>query len=164
MPVRHVDPHKKRSRVYNAIVKLGSSRAGRVWGRHIGPRIDPPLYRLSRGRYPFVGMLTAPLVTTGAKSGLPREVPLTYFHDGRDVILVASNFGGSQHPAWYYNLVAHPECKFGDGEFLAEQVTDADEHARLYALAENVFPGYAGYRAKAEPVGRTIPVFRLTPQ
>jgi deazaflavin-dependent oxidoreductase (nitroreductase family) len=105
---------------------------------------------------------TAPLKATGAKSGQPREVELTYFHDGRDPILIASNYGGPKHPQWYHNLKAHPECEFGGERFLATQVTDPDEYARLYGLAEQIYAGYGDYRTKA--VGRQIPVIRLVPR
>jgi hypothetical protein len=52
----------------------------------------------------------------------------------------------------------------GDESFIATEVTDPDEHSRLYALAERVYTGYGGYRAKTAPVGRKIPVFRLEPR
>ena len=107
---------------------------------------------------------TAPLMTTGAKSGKPREVQLTYFHDGSDPILIASNYGGPKHPQWYYNLRAHPECEFGGERFVATEVTNSDEYARLYALAEQVYAGYSDYRAKTAPIGRQIPIFRLKPR
>jgi deazaflavin-dependent oxidoreductase (nitroreductase family) len=164
MLLRHVDPHKRHSRAYNSVVWFGRSRAGQAWVRHIAPRIDPPLHRLSKGRYPFWGMLTAPLLSTGAKSGLPREVHLAYFHDGQDVILIASNYGDLRHPAWYHNLVAHPLCQFGDEVFEANPVTDPVEYSRLYALAEQVYAGYGDYRAKTAPAGRTIPILRLSPR
>ncbi len=52
------------------------------------------------GRYPaFLGALTtAPLMTTGAKSGQPREQQVNYFHDGADAGVIASNYGGAKHP------------------------------------------------------------------
>jgi deazaflavin-dependent oxidoreductase (nitroreductase family) len=103
-------------------------------------------------------------MTTGAKSDQPREVQLTYFHDGSDPILIASNYGGPKHPQWYHNLIAHPECQFGDETFVATEVTDSDEYARLYGLAEQVYAGYGDYRAKTAPIGRQIPVFRLKPR
>jgi deazaflavin-dependent oxidoreductase (nitroreductase family) len=106
---------------------------------------------------------SATLKTTGAKTGQPREVPIAYFHDGRDVILIASNFGGDRHPQWYYNLVAHPDCELGGKAFRAAEVTDQAAYARLYGLAERSYAGYADYKAKTAPLGRTIPVFRLTP-
>ncbi|HME75353.1 MAG TPA: nitroreductase/quinone reductase family protein [Mycobacterium sp.] len=166
MPLHYVDPHKKRGPLYKVFVRLGRSRPGQAWARHIAPRIDPPLYRATGGRYPSVlgTVATAPLMTTGAKSGQPREVQLTYFHDGRDVILLASNYGGAKHPQWYYNLIAHPECQFGGENFAATQVTDPDEYARLYTLAKQVYAGYGDYHAKTAPIGRKIPMFRLEPR
>lgn len=50
------------------------------------------------------------LSSTGARSGERRDIPLAYFTDGGDVILIASNYGRERHPAWYHNLRAHPEC------------------------------------------------------
>ena len=143
-----------------------ASRPGQFLARHVNPRIDPWLYRATGGRYPScLGTIaTAPLKATGAKSGQPREVELTYFHDGSDPILIASNYGGPKHPQWYYNLKAHPECEFGGERFLATQVTDPDEYARLYALAEQIYAGYGDYRTKAAAVGRQIPVIRLVPR
>jgi deazaflavin-dependent oxidoreductase (nitroreductase family) len=104
------------------------------------------------------------MVSKGAQSGQRREHQLTYFHDGRDPILIASNYGGPRHPQWYHNLKAHPECELGGGRFVASEVTDPDEYARLFGLAEQVYAGYGDYRAKTAPIGRQIPLFRLTPR
>ncbi len=166
MPVPYVDPHKKRGRLYRASVRVGRSHLGRAFGLRISPRIDPWLYRATGGRYPsiFGGVASAPLMTTGAKSGQPREVQLTYFHDGPHPILLASYGGGPKHPQWFYNLKAHPECQFGDEKFSATEVTDPGEYTRLYGLAEQVFAGYRDYRAKTASAGRQIPIFRLTPR
>ncbi len=81
-----------------------------------------------------------------------------------DVIRLASNYGGSKHPQWCYNLKAHPECEFGGASFSASQVNDADEYERLYELAERIYAGYGDYRAKTAPIGREIPIFRLQPR
>ncbi|WP_460359056.1 nitroreductase/quinone reductase family protein, partial [Mycobacterium sp. ZZG] len=64
----------------------------------------------------------------------------------------------------YHNLKAHPECEFGQEPFTAHQVTDPEEHRRLYGLAEQVYAGYADYREKTADSGRQIPIFRLTPR
>jgi deazaflavin-dependent oxidoreductase (nitroreductase family) len=88
---------------------------------------------------------------------------LSYFHDGRDAILIASNRAEPKHPQWYYNLKAHPECQFGGENFVATEVTDPDEYTRLFALAVNVFAGYGDYRAKTASIGRQIRIFRLKP-
>ncbi len=166
MPLQYVDPHRKRGRLYRASTSLGRSRPGQWFARHVARRVDPVLYRASGGRFTTSAGIVhnAPLVTIGARSGQPRRVQLTYFHDGPDPILIASNYGGAKHPQWYYNLKAHPECEFGGERFSAAEVTDTAEHARLYALAEQIYPGYADYRAKTGPAGRRIPLFRLTPR
>lgn len=45
----------------------------------------------------------------GARSGAERVTPLAYWPvTDRSVAVVASNFGAPRHPAWYYNLLAHP--------------------------------------------------------
>jgi deazaflavin-dependent oxidoreductase (nitroreductase family) len=166
MPLRYVAPDRKRGRMYRTGVRFGRSHVGQFLARRVTPRIDPWLYRATGGRYPAAlgAVASAPLTTTGAKTGQPREVQLVYFHDGPDPILVASNYAGPKHPNWYYNLKAHPECQFGDERFVATEVTDPDEYARLYGLAEQVFAGYGDYRVKTAAIGRQIPLFRLRPR
>lgn len=164
MPLRYVDPHKKRGRLYRASVRFGRSPVGQFVARHVARHTDPHLFRLTGGRVNMGSIINAPLVSVGAKTGQRRQTQLTYFHDGPDVILLASNFGGHKHPQWYYNLKAHPECEFGGERFTASLVADADEYARLYGFAERVYGGYADYRAKTAPVGRQIPMFRLRPR
>jgi deazaflavin-dependent oxidoreductase (nitroreductase family) len=163
MPLRYVDPNKKRGRLYRANVQFGRSTTGQFVARHIARHTDPYLFRLTGGRVNMGAIINAPLISTGAKSGLRREVQLTYFHDGPDVILIASNYGGAKHPQWSYNLKAHPDCEFGGERFSASQVTESNEYARLYKLAEHIYAGYGDYSDKTAPVGRQIPVFRLEP-
>ena len=160
MPLRYVDPNKKRGLFYRANVRFGRTRAGQFLGREFSPRVDPWVARLTNGRG-FGPVVNAQLTTTGAKSGQKRRLFVAYFHDGGDPIVIASNYGGTKHPQWYYNLNAHPECELGGERFLATQVTDPDEYARLFELAQKVFSGYADYQARTAAVGRRIPVFRL---
>jgi deazaflavin-dependent oxidoreductase (nitroreductase family) len=75
--------------------------------------------RLTHGRLTSIG--TWPrcvlLSHTGAKSGIERATPLIYFTDDDRVILVASNYGGARHPAWYYNVKANPNVTLCAGGF-----------------------------------------------
>ena len=108
--------------------------------------LDAPMMRLTRGRLHF-GKGTIPMVvlrSTGAKSGFPRDVPLGYFTDGDDVILIASNYGQTRHPSWYYNLLKNPQCQVfpegrtdRGGHFVARP-TEGEDRDRLFALAEGL--------------------------
>ena len=166
MALRHVDPTKKHGPARKAYTRFVRSRLGQAFVRHVAAPTDPWLNGATGGRLNWgTAMIpTATLKITGAKSGQPREAQIIYFHDGRDAIAIASNYRGTTHPQWYRNLVAHPECELGGEAFIATEVTDPDEHARLYALAEELYGGYRDYRAKTVLAGRHIPVLRLTPR
>jgi deazaflavin-dependent oxidoreductase (nitroreductase family) len=120
--------------------------------------------RISGGRMASTLVFpTALLETTGAKSGQPRRNAIIYFHDGDHVIVVASNAGVARHPAWFHNLVAHPEVRIGGWPMAAAVVADEGERQRLWVLADRVFPAYATYRRDAARSDRTIPIVCLAP-
>lgn len=132
--------------------------------KQIAPRVDPPLLRLTGGRvssvYPVPVML---LTTTGAKTGKPRTLPLVYLDDGDAIILIASNYGRTSHPAWYRNLVANPKVEVlagkKSGTYSASEITDAAERDRVWDLALDMYAGYGDYEGRAGD--RTIPLVRL---
>jgi deazaflavin-dependent oxidoreductase (nitroreductase family) len=127
-------------------------------------KLDPLLLRWSRGRVATTLVFpTALLETCGAKSGVPRRNAIIYFHDGTRVTIVASNAGDSRHPAWYHNLRAHPEVRFGGIPMHATIVEADDERNRLWTLADRVFPTFVRYRQEAAKTSRTIPIVQLTP-
>jgi len=143
---------------------MGTRVAGWV-SRTFVWRLDPLVMRFTRGRGGLgLGLPTALLETTGAKSALPRRNAVVYFHDGDDVILIPSKMGADHHPAWFHNAVAHPDVTLGGLSFRAGVVEDPDEQARLWTLADNVFPAFERYRDRAAATGRTIPILRLTPR
>ncbi len=131
--------------------------------------LDRPVLRLSHGRYSLTsalaGLPVVAVTTIGAKSGQPRSLPLVAIPDGENVILIASNFGQQHHPAWYYNLRAHPEVQLTDeGQtvtYLARE-TDGAERERCWQRAVDLYSGYARYKERAGQ--RKIGVFLLTPQ
>src|SRR4051794_31481704 len=65
--------------------------------------------KIRRGRTKFMGMDVLILDTVGRRSGQPRETPLAWFADGDDAWLIVASGGGSQHPDWHLNLMAHPD-------------------------------------------------------
>lgn len=149
-------------RAYAAVAATGIAR---FVSRHLSWKLDPLLLRLTGGRLATTLVFpTAVLETRGARSGGVRRNAVIYFHDGDRVIIVASNAGDPRHPAWYHNLLAHPEVTLNDTPMRAAVVDDHTERARLWTLADRVFPTFARYRRDAERTGRTIPVVQLTPR
>lgn len=130
-------------------------------------RLDGPILRRTDGRASFSSMATGlpiiALTTTGAKSGQPRTTPLVGIPlpDGR-LAIIASNWGGTKHPAWYHNICANPAVTVThDGEvrpYIARETT-GDERDRVWAAAVALYPGYADYARRTE--GRLIPVIVL---
>ncbi|MCU0489765.1 MAG: nitroreductase family deazaflavin-dependent oxidoreductase [Anaerolineales bacterium] len=130
-------------------------------------RIDRPILVLTKGHFSPSGFLAGwPVVnlqTTGAKSGQARITPLIGFPDGEKIILIASNYGQTRNPAWYYNLVAHPVAwltfKGRSQQYQATEATGA-ERERYWGMAVSAHSGYQDYQSRA---GRTIPVMVLSP-
>jgi deazaflavin-dependent oxidoreductase (nitroreductase family) len=110
----------------------------------------------------FAGMNLLLLTTNGAKSGQERVSPVAYTRDGDDYIIIASYGGHDKHPAWYHNLVAHPQVtvEVGTDKFpvVAETVEDKSERRRLYDAQATVYPTFQEYETKTD---RVIPVVRL---
>ncbi|MEQ3551843.1 nitroreductase family deazaflavin-dependent oxidoreductase [Pseudonocardia nematodicida] len=122
---------------------------------------------LENGTTEGVTIMDRPVVlftTTGAKSGKKRLVPLMRVeHDGA-YAMIASKGGTPEHPAWYHNVLAHPEVDAQDGTetrtFVAREVQGA-ERQEWWDRAVEAYPPYAEYQEKTS---RIIPVFVLEPQ
>lgn len=128
-------------------------------------KLHSSIYRASDGRVwgtMFGGSILL-LNTTGRKSGQRRTTPLMYASDGEDLILIASNGGAPNHPAWYLNLMANPEAtvEIGDSEIRvrAEEAHQA-EKARLWQKMVEMYSGYDNYQRKTK---REIPLLVLHP-
>jgi deazaflavin-dependent oxidoreductase (nitroreductase family) len=129
-------------------------------------KLDPVLHAWTRGRLGWlVPMPFASMTTTGARSGQARTAAVLYFNDGDDVILIASNYGGTKHPAWYHNLKAHPRAELQrggrSGSYIAEEELDEVQRERLFTLSHQIYSGYAQYRVTTAAIGRRIPIMRL---
>ncbi len=111
----------------------------------------------------FEGMPILLLHHVGAKSGTARVAPLVYMADGDRYVIFASKAGAPENPAWFHNLMAHPETKIEVGtetlEVLASEAT-GDERDQLYATQVEKAPQFAEYQEKTT---RLIPVVTLTP-
>ncbi len=101
------------------------------------------------------------LTTTGAKSGERRTTPTMYLRDGGRLLVFASKGGAPTHPAWYHNLLAHPDVTVEVGPETYEAtatVLSGEERDQLYTKQAQLFPQFGEYQAKTT---RTIPVIAL---
>jgi len=103
------------------------------------------------------------LTTTGRRSGKARTTPLTFFRDGADLAVIASNGGADQPPDWSLNLRQNPRAvvRIGTDELTVRARTaSTEERERLWVEITATYSGYARYQRKTE---RLIPVLILTP-
>jgi len=59
---------------------------------------------------PFAGSDILLLHHTGARTGTERVSPLAFQRVGESLAVFASKAGAPQNPAWYHNLLAHPDA------------------------------------------------------
>ncbi len=130
------------------------------------PAIDKRLMPLTRGRLRVaLGQPILLLHARGAKSGQPRTTPLLYCARGDQIILVASKAGADHNPAWYHNLVAHPEIDVeiaGRRRAVRAREAQGEERDELWRFANDIYNGYEVYATRAG--GRQIPVMVLDPR
>ena len=123
-------------------------------------------YRLSGGliggRFGRVRMLL--LTTTGRKSGRPRTTPLLYLEDDGNLVVIASNGGNPNHPAWWLNLKSDPQATVQVGRerrTVTAEEAEGETRERLWRAVVDVNRGYEGYQRSTS---RRIPVVILRPE
>lgn len=164
MRVPRVDPTEPRRLAKTLIEPLARTEAGRWWLINVSPKLDGAIFRLSGGRFTSIPAPILTLVHTGARTGKQRENLLTYFTDGDDLVVMASNYGRESHPGWYYNIKVNPDVEVraaGQVGRCRAQVTTGDDRERLWAFAKRLTRTYGDYEQRA--LGRTIQVVRLRP-
>ncbi|PUB28915.1 deazaflavin-dependent oxidoreductase (nitroreductase family) [Promicromonospora sp. AC04] len=150
--------------VRSAIAPLTRTRAFRAAGPVLLPPAERFLAWCSGGRLQISALLVPSLVlhSTGAKSGEPRDTYLMYTPDGPGRAIVAgSAFAQGRHPAWTYNLLAHPDAAISvRGRRMPVRATliGDDERDATWARIESQWPGYRAYERES---GRVVRLFRL---
>jgi deazaflavin-dependent oxidoreductase (nitroreductase family) len=124
-------------------------------------------FRANEGRVggPFAGAPLLLLHTIGAKSGQERVNPMIYQDLGDGSLAVFASYAGMDvNPAWFHNLVAHPEVSAEIGtetrDFRA-RVAGPAEREPIWTTQKADYPGFADYEAKTD---REIPVVILDPR
>jgi len=99
------------------------------------------------------------LTTKGNRSGEPRTIVLGYRPDGERFIVIASNNGADDNPAWYRNLLTDPTAQVEVGANTLEvraSTVDGPERDRLAGLVDY-------YQGQQKLTKREIPVVVLEP-
>lgn len=105
------------------------------------------------------------LTTTGRRTGRPRATMLTSpLQLGDALVVVGSRGGDDHHPAWFLNLVAHPDVLVArDGRPpvpMRARVMPEDERAQHWPTITRTHPNYAAYQRRTT---RVIPLVVLEP-
>jgi deazaflavin-dependent oxidoreductase (nitroreductase family) len=136
------------------------------WHRMLN-RAHRAVLAISGGRLGWTlgSMPVVELHTVGRATGERRSVMLTapVHGDGR-YVLVASKGGSPRHPAWYLNLLAHPDAELtvnGRTIPVRARTATADERAELWPRITARYRGYAGYQRRTT---REIPVVICEPR
>jgi len=102
------------------------------------------------------------LTTVGRKSGEPRPLPLIYGEVEGGHAVIASKGGAPAHPAWYLNLVAHPEVDVqvkADRFRARARTAEGAEREAIWRQLSTIYPPYTAYQERAGE--REIPVVVL---
>lgn len=161
-PLPAADPIVRGVRVVvSAITRTSAWR----WAAHrVMPPIESALATVTGGRMQFSSLFVPSLIltTTGAKSGLQRDTVLMYTADGFGRAIVAgTNWAAATHPAWTYNLLAHPVAEItvrGRRYAVRASVIEGDARDRVWRHLESQWPEYRAYERDS---GRSVRLFRL---
>ena len=151
-----------------ALRRFGGTAPGAWLYARLLPTLDWAVVRATRGRYTATGLAAGlPVVlltTTGARSGLPRTVPVLGFPVTDGLAVAGGNFGRTHHPAWYHNVRAHPDALVtvaGQTRPVRAEPVEGELRQRVWQEALRWYPGGAAYERAS---GRQLGVFLLRPR
>lgn len=132
--------------------------------RHLVIPLDRALYRLTGGKITtmsFGGPTGLTLITTGAKTGERRENPMQYVADDDGMIVVGSNWGRPNHPAWTVNLLKNPDAQANVNGVVRDVHATLLEGAEREAAWQKLIEVWPAYELYVRRSGRQPRVFRL---
>jgi len=147
------------------VQKVSSTRGFAKVAPHVIPALDRAVHRLTRGKVLLSAQMLPGVVltATGARSGLPRRTPLACMPEegGGSWLLIGSNFGRTDHPAWTANLLTHPDAEIswkGEDIAVTAHLLEGEERDAAWKAVLAFWPPYATYQAR---VDREIRLFRI---
>lgn len=132
----------------------------KTWGR-----ANTFLFQITNGRLGSrLGKQAVLLLhTVGRKSGKSYTTPLSYYREGGNYLIVASNWGKEIAPDWFHNLMGHPRTtiQVKDATFQVEaREASREEYPRLWEIVTRQNAQYLAYQ---KALTRRIPIVILTP-
>jgi deazaflavin-dependent oxidoreductase (nitroreductase family) len=153
MPVQSFD---NANAFHRAMRRFIATKLGVAVFRPTAHHFDRVVSKLTGGRrsaaYFLTGVPAVMLTTTGAKSGQPRTVAIYGIPHPDGLAVIASNFGGTKHPAWYHNLKANPRATVsveGDTWDAVARMAAPGERDDIYAKGIEIYPGWRKYEQTA---------------
>lgn len=148
----------------NIVERIGGTRQFLRVAPKIVPPIDRFVHRVTGGRMTMTSLYlpTILLTTTGRRSGEPRTAPLATLPDGDRWIVVGSNFGRQNHPAWTHNLLAEPTATVqlkGSTYSVEARLLSEEEKAEMWPRIIKLWPNFNKYSEYSG--GRQLRVFSL---
>ena len=156
------------NRFQRLVWKVSSSRPGAWLFAKTLHHIDRLVLWVSRERVTVPGVLAGlpviTLVTTGARTGQRREVPLVGVPSGDQIAVIGTRFGQPRTPGWYFNLRAEPRAELGyRGRTVPVVAREAegDEREAVWMRGCEIYAGYQAYARRIDH--RQIHVMILEP-
>ncbi len=146
------------------VVKISTSPAFTWFVKNVAAKLDPLLFNATNGRFTMFGPPAMPMVTLntiGRRSGQPHAVHLAAVEHAGEFHVVASAMGQQKHPAWRYNIEAHPEIRVqatGESFTARAEVLSDEEKLRIWDDVRAAIPQMTVYETRTD---RNIRVFRL---
>ncbi|MFI0964019.1 nitroreductase/quinone reductase family protein [Streptomyces sp. NPDC021080] len=164
------------------VQRVSSTRTFARVAPRLVPALDRAVHRLTRGKVLLSAQMLPGVVLTarGARSGLERRTPLACMPESGAAgttegsgtgaarraaesgwILVGSNFGRTDHPAWTANLLASPDAVInwkGEDIPVTARLLTGEERETVWRAVLAFWPPYATYQAR---VDREIRLFRI---
>jgi deazaflavin-dependent oxidoreductase (nitroreductase family) len=155
------------NKAQRAVWKVSASRPGSWLFAQSLHHVDKALLAMSHGRVTSAGLLAGipvlTVTTIGARTNLPRTVPLLGVPYDGDIAIIGTRFGQPGTPGWYYNLRADPRAEVTYRETTvraAVREASEDERPVIWAAARTIYAGYEAYSRRI--TGRKIRIMVLS--
>ena len=161
-PSRSLRPILRPVKLYRDLfVRLGRYRWFSWLTRKVIVPFDRYLFRRSNGRFSLVhfggdravALPTLLLITTGRKTGQRRSTAVLYLDDDGRLVVVASNFGQPNHPAWSANLLANPGAEVivrGAHRTVRARLASENEKSALWPRLLELYPTWQDYTHRTD--------------